>query len=244
MSSTLSSQNLEITKNNYYDYHNLIEGTSITTNWLRRNEAIPIIIEQLNKYGFEHNYEYVMYSIDSNKYLVLDVYSRKEKIGFLFNTGHSASPDIKHRNIKQYEFVNYDSYGKMYRHKYDSLPENLYVLNENCYWFQYCKTIDEENEGVSKSKIIEIFRSDIQEILSKYKDLKKALKKKIVGEIIVEYIVNKKGEVEDVKLIQGGVKLLENEAMRVIKNMPNWKPAMQKGKPISVKYTQKFVFKI
>ena len=113
MSLTLSSQNVEITKNNYYDYYNSIEGESITTNWLRRNEVIPIIIEELTKYGFENNYEYVLYSIDSNKYLVLDVYSRKEKIGFLFNTGHSSSPNIKHRNIKQFEYVNYDSSGKI-----------------------------------------------------------------------------------------------------------------------------------
>ncbi|WP_195584984.1 energy transducer TonB, partial [Bacteroides thetaiotaomicron] len=36
---------------------------------------------------------------------------------------------------------------------------------------------------------------------------------------------------------------LDKEALRVINSMPQWKPGMQKGEPVSVKYTVPIVFR-
>lgn len=36
---------------------------------------------------------------------------------------------------------------------------------------------------------------------------------------------------------------LDKEALRVINSMPKWKPGMQKGEPVSVKFTVPIVFR-
>lgn len=39
--------NSEINRNNYYIFYSTAGLSPVTTNWLRRNEAIPIIIDEL-----------------------------------------------------------------------------------------------------------------------------------------------------------------------------------------------------
>ena len=56
------------------------------------------------------------------------------------------------------------------------------------------------------------------------------------GKVYVEFMVNKKGEVKNVKILRGVNKYLDAEAVRVIKAMPNWKPGKQRGKPVNVYY--------
>ena len=63
----------------------------------------------------------------------------------------------------------------------------------------------------------------------KYPD--RALKMKIRGKVMVSFIVNKDGSISDIKLVRSVHKLLDDEALRVIKMMPNWKPGLEKGKP-------------
>lgn len=57
----------------------------------------------------------------------------------------------------------------------------------------------------------------------------------IQGSVIVEFIVSKDGNVKDVSIIKGVHKLLDDEALRLIKDMPNWKPGSQNGEPVNVK---------
>ena len=61
----------------------------------------------------------------------------------------------------------------------------------------------------------------------------KAVKENIAGRIVVQFIVSKEGTILDVKLIipiGGGC---DEEAIRVIKSMPKWKPAIRNGKAVS-----------
>ena len=60
----------------------------------------------------------------------------------------------------------------------------------------------------------------------------------------LQFIVNKKGEVKDVKVLRGVNKWLDAEAVRVVKAMPNWKPGLQHGKPVSVIYNLPINFKL
>ncbi len=56
--------------------------------------------------------------------------------------------------------------------------------------------------------------------------------------MIAKFIVNKDGSISDVEVVKsGGDPSLDKEAVRVIKSMPKWKPGMQRGKPVRVKYT-------
>jgi TonB family protein len=65
----------------------------------------------------------------------------------------------------------------------------------------------------------------------------KASENREQGTIWVEFIINEKGEVINVKVIKGVSDLLDKEALRVIQSMPNWIPGITKGKPTRIRYS-------
>ena len=71
-----------------------------------------------------------------------------------------------------------------------------------------------------------------------------AKKDGISGRVFVSFIVNKDGSLGDVKIIKSVNNLLDAEAIRVIKNMPNWKSGTQRGKPVRVSYSMPINFKL
>ena len=64
-----------------------------------------------------------------------------------------------------------------------------------------------------------------------------AQKKNIEGRVYVGFVVNKEGNVEEVKLMRGASPSLDTEAIRVVSEMPKWKPGKQRGETVSVAYT-------
>ncbi|KAF0128631.1 MAG: outer membrane transport energization protein TonB [Bacteroidetes bacterium] len=84
----------------------------------------------------------------------------------------------------------------------------------------------------------------IQHIVNTLKYPRKAQEKKIEGEVIVQYTVDIDGSITNVKVTQSVHDLLDNEAIRVIKQMEKWEPAYQRGKPVKSLYTQLFRFKL
>ena len=285
------AQNGVITSNNYYDFYKNSDGKPITTNWLRRTEIVPIIQSELEKYGFKNNREFRLYKLENEQFIVLEMYNEEYNFGFIYKTGHSAQPKETHRTEKIDFAITYSDFlGKSSGYVKVDLPNNVYILNENCYWYQYENDKYEKNAFVNRDVIIKILKSDIQKVLAKYKDLEKALeetkwkqvqpdpqfagfifvdnwakfiggkkgvekfisenlhypekakRKKIEEEIILEYEVKPDGTIGEINVIQGKNELLIDECKRVIENMPKWKPAKQKGKPISMRYVQKFKF--
>ena len=71
-----------------------------------------------------------------------------------------------------------------------------------------------------------------------------AQENKIEGRVIVEFIVNKQGQVGQAKVIKSIHPLLDQEAVRVVMKMPNWTPGMSKGKPVSCRYKLPISFKL
>jgi len=71
---------------------------------------------------------------------------------------------------------------------------------------------------------------------------KEALEKGISGKVFVQFLVNKEGEIEDVKVVRGVDPLLDKEAVRVVSNSPSWKPGKQDGETVKVAYTFPIVF--
>ena len=66
----------------------------------------------------------------------------------------------------------------------------------------------------------------------------------ISGRVFVEFSIDKTGQLVDIRVIRGVDPLLDAEALRVIKLSPKWTPGMQRGKPVKVKYTFPFQFKL
>lgn len=62
----------------------------------------------------------------------------------------------------------------------------------------------------------------------------KAYEERIAGEVQVSFVVDQKGKVKRVKVVQPVNALLDREAVRVVKSMPVWKPAKQSGKEVEI----------
>ena len=72
-----------------------------------------------------------------------------------------------------------------------------------------------------------------------------AVKAKQQGKAIVGFVVRKDGTVSDVHITKSaGHAVLDEEAIRVVKAMPAWKPGKQKGEPVNVKYSVPITFKL
>ena len=59
----------------------------------------------------------------------------------------------------------------------------------------------------------------------------------VQGEVLVQFVVDKEGNVEEVSVFKGVDPYLDAEALRVIKMMPKWKPGKHEGKEVNVKCT-------
>lgn len=58
---------------------------------------------------------------------------------------------------------------------------------------------------------------------------------KVGGKVAVQFIINKRGKVVDVKVISASkYQEFNREALRVIKSMPDWEPGKQNGLPVRV----------
>ncbi|HZH86964.1 MAG TPA: TonB family protein [Brumimicrobium sp.] len=52
------------------------------------------------------------------------------------------------------------------------------------------------------------------------------------GRVFVEFVVNKDGSIEQVKILRGVSKEIDVEARRVVRKMPRWEPAQSNGEPV------------
>jgi protein TonB len=66
----------------------------------------------------------------------------------------------------------------------------------------------------------------------------------IQGRVILRFCVTYKGGVDQVSILKPVDPSLDNEAIRVIKTLPAWKPGKQGGKPVNVWYSLPVVFQL
>ena len=65
------------------------------------------------------------------------------------------------------------------------------------------------------------------------------------GKAFVQFVVKADGSISDVQIMRSsGDASLDAEALRVVKAMPKWKPAMNKGKAVNVKFVLPIVYKL
>ncbi|MCF8298966.1 MAG: energy transducer TonB [Saprospiraceae bacterium] len=73
-----------------------------------------------------------------------------------------------------------------------------------------------------------------------YPDL--AREKNIQGTVYVSFVVDTDGNVTDVEVLRGIGGGCDEEAVRVIKLMPKWKPGTQRGKAVRVQFNMPIKF--
>ncbi len=66
----------------------------------------------------------------------------------------------------------------------------------------------------------------------------------IQGKVVVRFMIDKAGNVGDIKLAMKVSPGLDKEALRVTNLMPTWKPAMYHNKPITVYYVLPITFRL
>lgn len=71
-----------------------------------------------------------------------------------------------------------------------------------------------------------------------------AIDDSIVGNVFVQFVINEDGSLSNPKVIRGIRFDLDEACIRVVKNMPNWKPGKQMGKLAKVRYMMPFRFRL
>jgi periplasmic protein TonB len=66
----------------------------------------------------------------------------------------------------------------------------------------------------------------------------------IEGRVFVEFVIEKDGSITDVKSIKGIGAGCDEEAERILKSAPKWKPGKQRGKPVRQKMVLPIMFKL
>jgi protein TonB len=66
----------------------------------------------------------------------------------------------------------------------------------------------------------------------------------ISGRVFVKFIVDEKGKVTNVAIERGIHPLLDNDALRVVRQLPNFSPGLQRGKAVRVLYRVPMNFRL
>lgn len=66
----------------------------------------------------------------------------------------------------------------------------------------------------------------------------------VQGRVVVQFDVDKTGQIVNVKIARGRHPALDKEAMRLVKSMPKWQPGRNNGQPVKVTYTLPVTFKL
>ena len=73
---------------------------------------------------------------------------------------------------------------------------------------------------------------------------REAVQAGVQGRVLVDFIIDTRGRVTDVKVIKGVSELLDAEAVRVISASPDWKPARVRGKKVKCEMSLYVDFKL
>ena len=73
---------------------------------------------------------------------------------------------------------------------------------------------------------------------------KKASKEGVNGKVYVQFTVEKDGSITDVHVVRGIGSGCDEEAVRVVKMMPEWKSGKQRGQPVRTRYKLPVSFKL
>ena len=98
-------------------------------------------------------------------------------------------------------------------------------------------------EGLSKSETKICFQKKIQEhVNANFNYPQSALDMGIQGRVSVIFVIDAKGYITGVRS-RGPDRVLEAEAERIVKKLPQMKPGKQRGKPVKVAYAIPIFFK-
>lgn len=95
------------------------------------------------------------------------------------------------------------------------------------------------------AEVMPDFIGDIYAYLAKnVRYPRRAVESGIEGKVVVRFVVNENGDISDSKVLRGIGGGCNEEALRVVNEMPRWKPGKQNGIAVKVYFTLPIVFRL
>ncbi len=124
------------------------------------------------------------------------------------------------------------------RHSYNQLNDTLMPPEEEAVYTPIYNVIDQMPEFPGgMDKLLQFINDNMQYPA-------KAQTEGIQGRVAVQFIVNEDGYIIEPNIVRSVESSLDNEALRLIKMLPQWKPGTLKGKAVKVKYTVPVTFRL
>jgi len=140
--------------------------------------------------------------------------------------------DINYDEDEEIEDVIYEEAEEDYE-----VDQAFYIVEEMPVFPECIEVPREERESCTQEKMLNFIQQNIV-----YPDLAK--ENGFQGRVFVQFVINKEGEVEDVDVLKGIYKSLDDEAVRVVNSLPKFQPGKQRGKLVKVKYTVPIKFSL
>jgi len=166
---------------NYYENYGKkenLQGKRLGTGWLNEIDAAKILVEEMENAGFEWISEFQIIKISDTEYILATCYSEKSKVGFVYESTHGAFPKKQNRELKSllkkmsgndYSEKIVDLNGNSQFIKIKEMPDNIFIIKEDIYWYQFTENKEDDKYLVTKNDMHEIFRSDMKKVISKFK---------------------------------------------------------------------------
>jgi len=119
------------------------------------------------------------------------------------------------------------------------LPPEIMKVVEEMPLFPGCENVSDigERKKCADSKMFEFVYSNIKYPVT-------AIKNKVEGMVIVQFLVEIDGSITGAKAVRDIGANCGNEAVRIFNSMPRWNPGAQRGRPVKVQLNIPVRFKI
>lgn len=252
--------NLHVLAKNHFDQANDV-SSELTTNHFSKKRLLRVY---KNFYTMQYR---VFESLSQKETQNYRIWFYKGLFKAISNDNWSAILDLekaieinKHSELphfyKGYTFATIKKYDKALEHlnHFHTKSANKYEITELINSLK--NTLEISNiiyDGVSEKPVMIAekmpkFGSDesalLQYLASNIKYPNQAASDGVEGSVVISFVINEKGQVLNptiIKPIGGGC---DEEALRVVGNMPKWTPGSQNGKNVSVKITIPIRFKL
>jgi protein TonB len=108
-----------------------------------------------------------------------------------------------------------------------------------------CYTPDGKERECPPYNVMPEFPGDLREFVAKHMRYPDSAKVEgIFGRVVIRFVVAEDGNVTDVFPARSVSPLLDEEAMRVIKLMPRWKPALEDEEPVKSYFSLPIMFRM
>ncbi|MFK8005292.1 MAG: energy transducer TonB [Saprospiraceae bacterium] len=118
--------------------------------------------------------------------------------------------------------------------------EEIFKVVEDMPRFPGC-----EQKVIGKSELKECSQKEmIQFVRENIKYPATAKENGIEGTVVLQFVVDRSGEIKNVQILRDIGAGCGKEALRVVNTMPKWIPGKQRGRPVNVQYTLPVGFKL